>query len=291
MRLSKSCSSRFATETASCSPPARSSSRANSSPPRRAPCRPREAGAQPVRHRPQQLVAGVVAVAVVDGLELVDVEQQHADPRAAGLERVLEAVVEQRAVRQLGERVVERLALELVLERLELAHGLLEAVVLERDRHVAGERLEQAQVLVGEAAVHALAPRDGEQPDAAGLAVERRDNARSMPRPEVLALGGVVDALDLDRPGEPGREAAQALRQRLVDRLEHPPAAVARERRARRAVRLRRAGRGPRRRPGRPRPSARAAPRARARSRTSATACAWPRRGTRAPALRRRSER
>ena len=148
-----------------------------------------QAAAQPVGHRAQQLVAGVVAVAVVDRLELVDVEQQHADARAAALERVLEPVVEERAVRELGERVVERLALELLLERLELAHGLLEAVVLERDRHVAGERLEQPQVLVGEAAVHALAARDGEQADAAGLAVERGEHAvLHAARAEVLAL-------------------------------------------------------------------------------------------------------
>ena len=136
-----------------------------------------EAGAQAVGHGAQQLVAGVVAVAVVDRLELVDVEQQHADARPAALERVLEAVVEERAVGELGERVVERLALELVLERLQLAHGLLEAVVLERDGHVAGERLEQPQVLLGEVAVDALAARDGEQPDAAGLAVERGHHA------------------------------------------------------------------------------------------------------------------
>ena len=73
-----------------------------------------EASAQAVGHRAQQLVAGVVSVAVVDRLELVDVEQQHAHARAAALERVLEAVVEERAVGKLGERVVERLALELV---------------------------------------------------------------------------------------------------------------------------------------------------------------------------------
>ena len=96
-----------------------------------------QAAAQPVGHRAEQLVAGVVAVAVVDRLELVDVEQQHADARAAAVKRMLEPVVEERAVGELGERVVERLALELLLERLELAHRLLEAVVLERDGHVA----------------------------------------------------------------------------------------------------------------------------------------------------------
>ena len=65
----------------------------------------------------QQPVAGVVTEAVVDRLELVQVEEQDGDrgPAAVGpLECVVEAVREQRAVGKLGERVVEGLVCELV---------------------------------------------------------------------------------------------------------------------------------------------------------------------------------
>ena len=72
----------------------------------------------------QHRVAGGVAEAVVDRLEVVEVDEHHADrcPLAAGAgQRVLDAVGEQRAVGEAGERVVERLVGELVLERLALA--------------------------------------------------------------------------------------------------------------------------------------------------------------------------
>ncbi len=65
-----------------------------------------------------------MAEAVVDVLEVVDVQEQdgHGQLAAAlGDEGVLDAVAEQRAVRQAGERVVERLVLEFGLERLALA--------------------------------------------------------------------------------------------------------------------------------------------------------------------------
>ena len=58
--------------------------------------------------------------AVVDDLEAVEVEEQHARrPRAPAEaeERLAEAVEEQRAVRQPGQRVVEGLVLESVLRR------------------------------------------------------------------------------------------------------------------------------------------------------------------------------
>src|SRR4051812_8310659 len=53
----------------------------------------------------EQVVAGLVAERVVDRLELVDVEQEDRDERAGALgagERVLDAVVEERAVREAG---------------------------------------------------------------------------------------------------------------------------------------------------------------------------------------------
>ena len=77
-----------------------------------------QAPLDPPRDLDEQLVAGVVAQAVVDHLEAVDVEEQHGDlagaPREAE-ESLAEAVEEERAIRQTGQRIVERLVLESVL--------------------------------------------------------------------------------------------------------------------------------------------------------------------------------
>ena len=62
-----------------------------------------------------------MAERVVDELEVVEVDEEHADePIGAPLagQRVLDAVVEQRAVGELGQRVVEGAVAELLLERL-----------------------------------------------------------------------------------------------------------------------------------------------------------------------------
>ena len=62
-----------------------------------------------------QLVAGRVAEAVVDDLEAVEVEEEDGDVAAAAaleaLERLAQAVVEQQAARQPGERVAQQLVL------------------------------------------------------------------------------------------------------------------------------------------------------------------------------------
>ena len=112
----------------------------------------------------QQLVAGLVAERVVDRLEAVDVEQQHghAEAEARGAaEGVLDAVEEQRAVGQAGERVVQRL----------VAHDRLRALAVERRGQQVGDRLQPLALLAGERAdrgrVHAddaegaRAPADG----------------------------------------------------------------------------------------------------------------------------------
>ena len=77
-----------------------------------------EARSALVSRRPtslQQLVAGVVAERVVDLLEAVEVHDQHGHAAAVAAARprgrVLDAVAEQRAVGQAGERVVQRLVL------------------------------------------------------------------------------------------------------------------------------------------------------------------------------------
>ena len=72
----------------------------------------------------QQLVARVVAEAVVHLLEPVEVDQEDREqperPRGAR-KRLVEAVAEERAVREPGQPVVERLPGELLLEPYALA--------------------------------------------------------------------------------------------------------------------------------------------------------------------------
>ena len=84
----------------------------NSSPPRRAAVSlARSTGAQPVGERHQHRVAHRVAERVVDRLEAVEVDDQHAGRRAlavAALQRVPQPVLEQDAVGQAGQRVVQR---------------------------------------------------------------------------------------------------------------------------------------------------------------------------------------
>ncbi len=80
--------------------------------------------AQPARGGREQLVAGFVSEAVVDDLEVVDVENHESDPRVVGRrgERGLQPLDEHHAVRQLGQRVVTRAVRELGLDPAVLAH-------------------------------------------------------------------------------------------------------------------------------------------------------------------------
>ena len=70
-------------------------------------------------------VTGGVTERVVDRLEVVQVHEQDGDREVVArlpLDHVLDAVLEQRPVRQAGDRVVEGLVLELLLERLAFGH-------------------------------------------------------------------------------------------------------------------------------------------------------------------------
>ena len=91
------------------------SSTPNSSPPRRATVsRSPSDCLEAVRDLLQQAVARVVAERVVDLLEVIEVDQHHGRGHvraAAGGDRLLDAVAEERAVGQAGERVVQRLVL------------------------------------------------------------------------------------------------------------------------------------------------------------------------------------
>ena len=98
---------------------------ANSSPPRRvAVSQAADAAVQAPRDLLQHRVALGVAERVVDVLEVVEVEEDHRERRAAApaaRQRLLDAVAQQHAVREAGERVVAGLVQQPALERLAVA--------------------------------------------------------------------------------------------------------------------------------------------------------------------------
>ena len=96
-------------------------------------------GAEPLGDGDQQLVAGAVAQAVVDGLEVVEVEEQHGRLLSGSVATECRADLlgEEQPVGQTREGVVERLVAELFLD----------AIVLEQHARVAGEGLEELAVV------------------------------------------------------------------------------------------------------------------------------------------------
>ena len=133
------------------------------------------AAAQALGDGDEQRVADAVAERVVDGLEVVDVDEQDGGLAVVG-ELLAHALHEQRAVREVGERVVVGLVVELVLQGLKLVDRLLEPVVLERHGRVVGQRLQQAQVVGAERALEADAVGEHDRADRALLAGEHRDH-------------------------------------------------------------------------------------------------------------------
>ena len=101
-----------------------------------------DAALQPAGDAHQQLVAGLVPQAVVDGLEAVEVQIQHRERRVThraprAVEEVLQAIEEQRAVGQVRELIVKSAVLQLLFGRLavgdvardsERAHDVADAV-------------------------------------------------------------------------------------------------------------------------------------------------------------------
>src|SRR6185503_6765925 len=72
---------------------------------------------QPRGDLPEQLVAGLAAKRVVDGLEPLDIQDEHAEPAlrcARSGELLFEPFLEQGGIRQAGERVVIREKFELL---------------------------------------------------------------------------------------------------------------------------------------------------------------------------------
>ena len=165
--------SRSSMRPATCSPwgsSTSSSSTANSSPPSRAARSPgRTRRLDPVRDRHQHRVARRVAGAVVDRLEVVEVEEQHGRLPLAARQRLLDAAQEQRAVAEPGQRVAS--APRRSSSRMRVR--LLQPVSTRPG--VVGQRLEQPQVLVGERVGGADAVAEHHHAGQPRLAAHRRD--------------------------------------------------------------------------------------------------------------------
>ena len=156
---------RSAVSTAACGSWTSSSRIANSSPPNRAAVSAaRTLARDALGDLEQDPVADGVTEAVVDGLEVIEIDEQHGHPDAVAQrprDRVADALVEQRPVGEMGDRIVEGLVGELLLERL----ALRDVAAVEHDpadravtQQVGVEDLEvaQAAVLVREQAIDHL---------------------------------------------------------------------------------------------------------------------------------------
>ena len=187
--------------------------------PRRQVVGPQDA-AEPIGDVDQQPVAGRVPVRVVDHLEVVEIEEEDDRRPGRGLvrEERVDAFDEQAPVRQPGERVVIGLVAELLLEPRKLGQRLLELAVLEGDRRLVGERLEQAQVVLGEGRPLGQPVGDEDGADELGLAAQRADHRVADAR--VVGPRRLVE----ERPGGRGDPRVQRVRDDPVDRPPSPPA-------------------------------------------------------------------
>ena len=141
-------------------------------------------GTQARRDGLQHPVAGVVPERVVDGLEVVEVQEQHGETAigvAPAAERVFDAITEQRPVREVGDRIVKGLIGELLLELLTLG----DVAQVDHDpadggvRQQVGEQtlgVQQATVAVADTKLEHLRRRRG----ACEQSAERRLHERSV---------------------------------------------------------------------------------------------------------------
>ena len=118
----------------------------------------------------EHLVADRMAERVVDRLEVVEIEEQHGGRPVSARHSGLDPLGEERAVRQPGEDVVERLVAQPLLQIGHLGQRALEPSVLEHHARVADERLEQALVVAVEGVDVAGAVADDDQAEDAVLA-------------------------------------------------------------------------------------------------------------------------
>ena len=137
---------------------------------------------EPARHELDQLVAGLVAIGVVDVLEAVEVEEHHREPAAGALDAgklLVEPFPEQEAVRQPRQRVAAEKVLRMLLARGEVARNPADVADDEEEKRDRDERAEQGQ--------------------------RHEPLAHEVARP-------------LGRPGEVGRRVAGAVEDRKTDR-------------------------------------------------------------------------
>ena len=186
---------------------------ANSSPPSRAAVSwARRQRRQSLGGRAQQLVANRVAEAVIDRLEVVEIDEDHRELAVvapAARERQRQAILEQRPVGEAGELVVERLVAELVLER----HALGDVAEVEQDPVdqwiadvVVRDHLDRSILAVGGAQPHAQ--RAGASELQRGLLQEARRG------------DGVVG---VDVVGQPGADDVRGVvAERAAHRLRDP---------------------------------------------------------------------
>ncbi len=171
---------------------------------------------QAAAHRHQQLVAGLVAEAVVDQLEAVEVDEEHGDVGVVvGLgepvQGVLEAVLRERPVREAGERVVEREAPELLRARVAVDRERGEVAGAFEDRQFARARLAHGAHEEGEQPeeLRAVGRADGDgpqapQPVAEAERVELGSRALVLDVAQHARLGGAEERLDVGQGGVRG---------------------------------------------------------------------------------------
>ena len=155
-----------------------------------------------------------MAEPVVDVLEVVEVDEEHRDLGVAARQRGADLLAEERAVRQAGERVVVGLVVQLLLQVAQLEDRLLEAVELQRGARVGGERLEEREVLRGEAAREAEAVGQHERADDPLLAVQ--DGQHAVAHAPLLQVG---DERGRERLGE--RDGTRRAAGRRAHRVGH----------------------------------------------------------------------
>jgi hypothetical protein len=169
----------------------------------------------------QQPVAGAVAERVVDDLEVVEVDEQHGDVAGAPRQRAVEALEEELAVGQAGERVVLGLPGELALGL--LARGDVDAVADPRVglALAAGQRRVVPQAPAAAVAVAQLELRRGGRERAAGE-VLGDDEVGQRHADDVVAharaqrrVGLLHDAVEPDER-HPGRRAIEGRAEALL---------------------------------------------------------------------------
>ena len=162
-----------------------------------------------------------MAVGVVDRLEVVEVDVDHRSVADAALERVLDAVHEQQAVGQPGERVVEGLVLELDLQLAQLVDLGGQAVLADRGARLVGEGVEEPDLGGTEVAAVARAVGDHHRPDRAADAGQRCEH-RALDAEELQVAGERAPHLlrgHEPRRGVPAHELGQLAHHVLVERL------------------------------------------------------------------------